>query len=224
MIELRALSFGYRAAEPLVADLSTSFEAGTTTALVGRSGSGKSTLLYLVGLMLQPLDGQVVVDGVETVGLPDWRRAHLRGRLMGFVFQDAMLDPARSVLDNVLEGALYRGREPRRTRDEAMALLARFGVDTDPRRRPGQISGGQAQRVALCRAFIGEPTVLLADEPTGNLDEVTADVVWDALAERAREGAAVVVATHDLERARRCDRVVDVGRARHEDEAHAGLA
>lgn len=222
MIELRALSFGYRVGEPLVADLSTRFDRGTTTALVGRSGSGKSTLLYLVGLMLRPMSGQVVVDGRETVGLPDWRRAHLRGRLMGFVFQDAMLDPARSVLDNVLEGALYRGQDPRRTRDEAMSLLTRFGVDTDPRRRPGQISGGQAQRVALCRAFVGEPPVLLADEPTGNLDDLTADVVWDALADRARDGAAVVVATHDLVRARTCDRIVDV--SENGAPSHAGLS
>src|SRR5690625_366405 len=135
------------------------------TGLVGRSGSGKSTLLYLIGMMLTPQAGKIEVDGVDTVGLRDWVRADLRARLIGFVFQDAMLDPARSILDNVAEGALYTGADQAATRQEALQLLDQFDVEVEPDRLPGQISGGQAQRVALCRAFVRRPRIVLADEP-----------------------------------------------------------
>lgn len=212
MIAAEDLTFEYAPSRPIVTELTTRFAPGTITALVGRSGSGKSTLLYLLGMMLTPTGGRIAIEGTDTAGLPDWRRAELRAQLMGFVFQDAaLLDPARSVLDNVTEGALYSGRNAHLMRARALELLEAFEVTVDPRRRPGQISGGQAQRVALCRAFVLDPRIVLADEPTGNLDADTAHTVWQALIERARDGAVVVVATHDRTRVATCDAVVDIG-------------
>lgn len=212
MIMARGLSFGYDRGDPVVADLDVDFASGTISALVGPSGSGKSTLLYLIGLMLSATGGSLVIDGVETVGLADWERAELRAASMGFVFQDALLDPARSILDNVLESSLY---SPPRLglADRATALLDEFGVTVDPERRPGQISGGQAQRVALCRAFLTDPPIILADEPTGNLDADSANTVWQALHARAADGATVLVATHDRARARKTDSILEVGHA-----------
>lgn len=211
MITLDKLTFGYRAAEPILRQVSATFDGGTLTAIQGRSGAGKSTLLYLIGLMLAPTSGTIDLDGREVTGLPDSSRARLRAGTMGFVFQDAILDPARSILDNVLEGALYTSQDMTVARSRARDLLRRFEVPGDLSRRPGQVSGGQAQRVALCRAFVAQPRVVLADEPSGNLDEVTADVVWDALAAAAAEGATVIVATHDQRRAAQCDQVLEVG-------------
>ena len=213
MIEARALTFRYGTGPLIVDGLDLDLAPGSTTGLVGRSGSGKSTLLYLLGLMVTATAGTLRIDGTETTGLADRARADLRARTMGFVFQDALLDPARSVLDNVLEGALYGSTPPREARGRALELLERFGVEVDPWRRPGQISGGQAPRVALCRAFVADPRIVLADEPSGNLDDQSADVVWDALRARAEAGAVVVVATHDRARAARCDRIVEVSHA-----------
>lgn len=213
MIELYGLRFGYRETEPVIADLSYRFLSGTVTALTGQSGSGKSTLLYLIGLLLTPNSGRLYLDGVEVSGMPDAARSALRAERMGFVFQDALLDPSRSVLDNVCEGAFYHPQAWRGVRRRAGDLLQRFGVHADPSRRPGQISGGQAQRVALCRALIADPQVVLADEPSGNLDQDSADLVWGALRELATDGATVIVATHDRHRAAGCDDELRVDRA-----------
>ena len=210
MIIASGLTFGYQPGTPIIRELDATFAEGTSTAFVGRSGSGKSTFLYLVGLMLTATGGSLTFDGRETVGMKDWQRAELRASTMGLVFQDALLDPARSVLDNILEGGLYNGRSRPSTK-RALDLLEQFEVTVDPHRRPGQISGGQAQRVALCRAFINEPRFVLADEPTGNLDSHTAGLVMDALHQRARDGAVVLLATHDREQAARCHSVIEPG-------------
>lgn len=211
MIVVEGLTFGYASQRPIVQGLSTRLRHGTMTAVVGRSGSGKSTLLYLLGLLVTPSHGRIVIEGQDVVGLADWRRAELRARRMAFVFQDSLLDPARSVLDNVTEGGLYSRMDRAHVQRRALALLEEFQVSVDPERRPGQISGGQAQRVALCRAFVRDPRIVLADEPTGNLDEETTETVWRALRARAGQGAVVVVATHDRARAALCDDVVDIG-------------
>lgn len=208
-VTVEDLSFGY-AQQPILEGFSAEFGRGSMTALVGKSGSGKSTLLYIIGLMLTPWSGSMRIDDEDVTDASDTARSRLRAQKMGFVFQDALLDPARSVIDNVMEPALYR--EPADgLRDEALQLLEQFEVTVDPDRKPGQISGGQAQRVALCRAFLGEPGIILADEPTGNLDDETATVVWDALRAHADAGAAVVIATHDAERALLCDAVLRIG-------------
>ncbi|WP_248243316.1 ABC transporter ATP-binding protein [Microbacterium kunmingense] len=184
---------------------SAAFERGMMTALTGPSGRGKSTLLYLLGLMLKPTRGGIYVDGVATSSLPDAERARLRAHDFGFVFQDAALDATRTVLDNVTETALYRRQPVAAARSRARELLQRLSVDVPAYRRPGQVSGGQAQRIALCRALLSEPSILLADEPTGNLDPATSDVVVETLRQHASQGAAVIVVTHSPQVAAACD-------------------
>lgn len=216
MIELDRLSFGYRTGHTILQGLTHRFVPGTVTSLTGSSGSGKSTLLYLIGLMLAPKDGRILIDGVNVSGLSDSQRSAMRAERMGFVFQDALLDPSRSLVDNVCEGSLYHSGRPHDIRQRAVRLLRHYGVFADPLRRPGQISGGQAQRVALCRALISDPTIVLADEPTGNLDRESSDLVWATLTGLAQDGATVVVATHDRARAAACDielRVADAAAA-----------
>lgn len=211
MLSARELSFSYRrGSPPVIQNWSAEFPEGTTTALVGTSGRGKSTLLYLLGLMLQPSSGEIVVGGTSATRLSDSRKARLRATKFGFVFQDAALDQTRTVLDNVTETALYRGERRSIATERALALLDRFRVNVASDRRPGQVSGGQAQRIALCRALLSNPRILLADEPTGNLDPGTASVVVRALREHASSGATVIIVTHSPEVADSCDRTLQL--------------
>ncbi|RFA09124.1 ABC transporter [Subtercola boreus] len=209
-LEARDLRFGFRPGELLFDGWNTAIAAGELVALTGPSGRGKSTLLHLLGLMVRPAGGAVLVDGQPTGSASDAERARLRADLLGFVFQDALLDPGRTVLDNVLETALYRSEPRRASIGRARELLARFGVERRADARPGQLSGGQAQRIALCRALMNRPGILLADEPTGNLDAASAAVVLDAFREVTEAGAAVLVATHDPWLVAHCDRVVEL--------------
>lgn len=202
------LTFAYRSDRPLLDQWSADFPPGTMTAILGRSGIGKSTLLYLLGLMLQPASGRITIDDHVLSGRSDQVRARFRADHYGFVFQDAALDPTRSVIDNVIESALYRRESRSLAMERARELLTTFAVDVVEDQRPGQISGGQAQRIALCRALLSKPRVLLADEPTGNLDPVSAGVVVGALRGAAADGATVVVVTHAPEVADLCDRVI----------------
>ncbi|HSM16293.1 MAG TPA: ATP-binding cassette domain-containing protein [Gemmatimonadales bacterium] len=212
MVSVRGLTFGYRPDEPIIDGLDHDFEAGMLSAVTGASGRGKSTLLYLIGLLLTPWRGRIDIGDVEAAStLGDGRRAALRASHIGFVFQDAMLDPSRNVIDNVVEGAIYAGVPRERAMVEAAILLDRFGVGLRRNHRPGEVSGGQAQRVALCRALLNHPDVILADEPTGNLDSASADVVVGALQRAAHEGGAtVIIATHDSRVVALCDRVVQL--------------
>lgn len=210
LLEARGITFGYNGNTPILSDWDATFSAGEVVALTGPSGRGKSTLLYLLGLMLKPGDGDVLLDGVESTRLPDAQRARLRATRFGFVFQDAALDATRTVLDNVIETALYRG-EPRDTAQRrALELMSQFGVNLRAHHTPGQVSGGQAQRIALCRALLNNPRILLADEPTGNLDPDSATIVVDAMRAQAANGGTVVVATHDPALVARCDRVIQL--------------
>lgn len=211
LLEARDVGFAYGPGLPdILAGCDVRIERGTTTALTGPSGRGKSTLLYLLGLMVRPTRGEVLLDGRRVDDTSDVHRARLRAHDYGFVFQDAVLDPTRTVLHNILEGALYRGEDARTAQARARTLMERFGVDLPAGRRPGQISGGQAQRIALCRALLGAPAVILADEPTGNLDVETAQTVLRAFEEHARDGGSVVIVTHDLHLAGLCDRRVEL--------------
>lgn len=208
LLEARGVTFEYLPGKPVVEDWSAVFPAGEMTALTGPSGRGKSTLLYLLGLMLHPNEGEVLIDGQNAAGLRDGERARLRAHRFGFVFQDAALDATRTVLDNVTETALYRGIPRKTTAVRARELLEQFGVDVPAERKPGQVSGGQAQRIALCRALLNDPEILLADEPTGNLDPSTTETVVHALRQHAASGAAVIIVTHSPEVADACDREI----------------
>lgn len=197
-LAIRDLTFTYRhGTPPVISGLNADLPAGAVTALTGPSGSGKSTLLYILALMLRGHQGQVLWDGLPATDLSDARRAQLRARDVGFVFQDALLDPARTVLDNVGDSGIFAGMPRKQRHERGRELLNRFGVGHRADHRPGEISGGQAQRVALCRALLTRPRVIFGDEPTGNLDPASARIVWDALKDAAAAGATVVVATHD---------------------------
>jgi ABC-type lipoprotein export system ATPase subunit len=206
MIEATELTFGYRRGHPVVSGWSASIAAGEIAAIVGPSGSGKSTLLYVLGTLVRPWSGNLRLGGSRVDHMGDGARSDIRSGMIGFVFQDAILDPRRSILDNVLEGAIYRGDSGRASRERAKALLDKLEVGVEGKRRANDLSGGQMQRVAVCRALLGNPSVILADEPTGNLDRANAEVVEAALFEQARAGSAVVIVTHDEALAARCDR------------------
>ncbi len=209
MVGTRSLSFAYHAgAAPVIDDVTLDLPAGAVCALTGPSGSGKSTLLYLLALMLRPTGGEVVWDGRPASTLPDAARSRLRAAHVGFVFQDALLDPSRTVLANVCDSALFAGMPRTIATERARDLMGRFGVEHRGDHRPGEISGGQAQRVAICRALLTDPRVVFADEPTGNLDDSSAEIVWQALTDHAATGATVVVATHDKTLAVRADHEV----------------
>ena len=204
-LEAREVGFAYPNGVRVLEDFSGGFERGQVAALTGPSGSGKSTLLYLLGLMHRQRDGEILVNGRPTARLADGARARLRAREFGFVFQDAALDPTRTILDNVVETALYRGQPRHLAVRRAHRLLEEFGVELRATHRPGQVSGGQAQRIALCRALLADPSFILADEPTGNLDPTTRGVVVAEFRRRAAEGACVVIATHDPAVVDACD-------------------
>ncbi len=210
VLRASGLTFAYDGAAPIIRDWSMQVSGGEVVAITGPSGRGKSTLLYLLGLMLTPTAGQVLVEGSPASSLSDAERAHLRARLFGFVFQDAVLDATRTVLDNVLETTLYRGGSRRGDTMRARRLLGELGVELRASATPGQVSGGQAQRIALCRALVGDPRVLLADEPTGNLDRASAESVLGALRAQAQRGAAVLIVTHDDDVVAACDRRIDL--------------
>jgi len=204
-VAARNLLFSYgRGTPPVIDNMTLAVSSGVMTALTGPSGSGKSTLLYLLALMIRPTSGEVMWDGRPASSLPDASRSRLRAAHMGFVFQDALLDPSRTVLANVCDSGLFAGMTSRQAEVRARVLLSRFGVAERADHRPGEISGGQAQRAALCRALLTNPRVVFADEPTGNLDDTSAEVVLDALADHAAQGGTVIVATHDKTVAARC--------------------
>jgi putative ABC transport system ATP-binding protein/lipoprotein-releasing system ATP-binding protein len=208
MIKAVGIDFGYRKGQPIIRDWSAELRSGESVAIVGASGSGKSTLLYLFGALVRPWAGSLSVAGIPIEAASDRRRSDVRARDIGFVFQDSLLDGRRSVLDNVIEGAVYRGERRASAVQGAYALLDRVGVQVEPRRPAVNLSGGQAQRVALCRALLHDPPIVLADEPTGNLDRDNSRVVEDLLLERARGGNLVVIVTHDETLASRCDRTL----------------
>ena len=226
MLSVEDLSFAYRrGAEELFGGLSHEFTPGAVTAVTGPSGRGKSTLLYVLGLMLTPTRGQVLLDGQAVSSAPDAVRARVRAHRIGFVFQDSALDPTRTVLDSVVEPALYAGWGLGRARHRGRELLEQMGVGARADHRPGEISGGQAQRVAVCRALVTDPLVILADEPTGNLDRDNAAGVLAALSAAAsgsgnggegegdgtRHGErTVLIATHDPFVIERADEVLSL--------------
>ncbi len=183
--------------------------SGEMVALVGPSGSGKSTLLHVAGLLERPDGGEVYIAGEACGRLSDDRRTRLRREHLGFVYQYHHLLPEFSALENVVLPQMIAGTGRRQAADRAALLLARMGLEKRARHRPGQLSGGEQQRVAMARALANDPRLLLADEPTGNLDPHTAEAVFEQLLRLVREqGLAALVATHNPDLAARMDRSV----------------
>ncbi|MBU6408536.1 MAG: ABC transporter ATP-binding protein [Alphaproteobacteria bacterium] len=186
-----------------------SIAAGEIVGLVGPSGSGKSSLLHAAGLLERPTGGQTWIDGVAAWGLDDDARTALRRSHIGFVYQAHHLLPEFDALDNVALPQLIAGVKPSAARAEAQRLLERMGLGGRLRHQPPQLSGGEQQRVAIARSLANKPILILADEPTGNLDPQTSAVVFQALRDLARhERVAALIATHNMELARHMDRVM----------------
>lgn len=189
------------------ADLTVS--AGEVVALVAPSGAGKSTLLHIAGLLDTPGEGTVAIEGIDMTLLPDRKRTAMRRDRVGFIYQFHHLLPEFSALENIVLPQLANGVAEKTAHDRATALLTRVGIAERASHRPAALSGGEQQRVAFCRALANEPALLLADEPTGNLDSETSDRVFDALMGLVRDtGLAAVIATHNLDLAARMDRQV----------------
>jgi ABC-type lipoprotein export system ATPase subunit len=208
VLAVEDLAFCYRrGGEELFGGLSYGFGAGAVTGVTGPSGRGKSTLLYVLGLLLRPKRGRVMLDGAPVHGLSDVARSRMRARQVGFVFQDAVLDASRSALDAVIEPGLYAGATRAEMVPRARVLLGQLGIAVRAEHRPGEISGGQAQRVAMCRALVNNPCVILADEPTGNLDSTNGANILALLRELTDEtGTALVLVTHSEDAAAICHR------------------
>ncbi|GLZ04620.1 peptide ABC transporter ATP-binding protein [Actinomadura sp. NBRC 104412] len=201
---------------------------GEMTAIVGPSGSGKSTLLHLIGTLDRPSEGTVRIAGYEVAELPDRELSALRARHIGFVFQQFHLAAGVSALDNVADGLLYGGNGGarntlRQRRERAAAALERVGLGHRTGHRPDQLSGGEQQRVAVARAVVGEPDLLLADEPTGNLDTASGTEVLDLLRDLHGTGTTVAIITHDTEVAAAAPRRVRVRDGRIVADERAGV-
>ena len=194
----------------LVREVDVTMQPGEFVAVTGPSGSGKSSLLYLLGLLDRPTEGEVLVDGVATARLSSDELAHLRLEKVGFVFQFHFLLPEFSALANVLVPMRKLGKwPPAEARARAEKLLGDVGLADQIKKRPDQLSGGQRQRVAIARALANDPHLILADEPTGSLDQKNGQIVFDIFSELARtRGKCVVTVTHDPALAGRCDRQV----------------
>lgn len=181
---------------------------GDFVALTGSSGSGKSTLMNMIGCLDIPTSGRYLLDGTAIDGLDETALAGIRNRQIGFVFQSFQLLPRVSALENVAQPLVYRRVRARARRELALAALDAMGLSHRAHHRPTELSGGQRQRVAIARALVGQPEVLLADEPTGNLDSHTADDVMSIFERLHASGLTVVVVTHEPDIAARCKRIV----------------
>jgi putative ABC transport system ATP-binding protein len=212
VLELRDVSKTYGAEPPVYAlrDVSFAVDQRELVAIVGPSGSGKTTLLHVIGTLERPSAGVVSITGLDVSELCDRELATLRATRIGFVFQQFFLAEHSSVLENVADGLLYAGASAGERRERAAEALARVGLAERVRFRPSRLSGGERQRVAIARALVGRPAIVLADEPTGNLDSAAGAAIVALLEELNGEGATIVVITHDRELAASLPRQVQM--------------
>jgi putative ABC transport system ATP-binding protein len=211
MIELKAVSKAYHQANhllPVLRGIDLVIGTGEFVAIMGPSGSGKSTLLNVLGLLDGFDGGEYRLDGTSIRQLSERQAARYRNRLVGFIFQAFNLLPFMNAWENVALPLQYQGVGPRRRQARAQALLERFGLAERIDYFPGQLSGGQQQRVALARALVTDPRVILADEPTGNLDSATSIDIMQCLSTLHRDGATIVMVTHDDQVAASADRII----------------
>ena len=210
-VEVRNMEKTYKLGKievPVLRGVSFSIEAGEFVSIMGPSGSGKSTLMYIIGCLDRPTRGEIYIKEKKVSDLSDRALAHIRGREIGFVFQTFNLIPRSSAQKNVELPMTYQNISRRERKRKAEALLKKVGLGDRLRHRPNKLSGGQCQRVAIARALVNDPTILLADEPTGNLDSKAGEEIMELFGELNEDGKTIVVVTHDRDIARHTQKII----------------
>ena len=214
LLETQALGKTYHQGDEdlqILHDINLQINSGEIVALVGSSGAGKSTLLQMIGLLDKPTTGKILVAGHDVSDLNDVKRTKLRRHYLGFVYQFHYLQPEFSALENVVIPQMIKDVPRKEAEEKGKAMLDQMGLSHRYDHRPARLSGGEQQRVAIARALANDPRILMADEPTGNLDPKTSDEVFEMLIKRTREkGIGAIIATHNMDLAKRMDRVLEI--------------